>query len=295
MQVLILLAIALGCAFAAPSYNQKSFNFCKECEAVIASLENHVASESQIQQELDSLCKQLPAEWEDYVCEAGVAAAAPAIYKALQQALNHDINPSKVCSMIPGQDCSSMVKTQVGMQKAGFQCQVCESIINYLDQDLLSEAVEKQLQGYFSEACNQVIPAGQDQQVCDQIINQYFPEIWAKIVGFLNGQEICTDMKMCSAAEEFFVHSNAATNPAALGCSFCKNVFTWFQAQILNPATEKQILAEVEKVCADIPNTDYAQKCRATLDEYGDKLFKKVTEILGPANVCEALHACPSS
>ncbi len=43
------------------------------------------------------------------------------------------------------------------------------------------------------------VPVESERKVCQDVINKYFPLLWAKILTFMDSKKICTDLKLCSS------------------------------------------------------------------------------------------------
>jgi len=298
MKALLLLPLVVLSTWASPQLNKQpggSGLLCGICEAAITEAEKYAFNtEPELQSFLDGECDKLTSGWLSFLdgpCKDLVKTYLPELYQALQNKLP----PQQVCTDIHA--CSSFApafsaeavkqkpRRKMG-QQLNLECSVCEGAIKYLDNQLATSNVMSTLEGYFLQACN-VVPEGEERTICQNVITQYFPDIWAKIIALLDPAQICTELKLCGSRQGLRLDS--------IGCSFCKTVFTWFQNYIMTPANEQKILAEVTSVCQKIPNMDYAQKCTSVLDKYGDELFQEVNRLLGPNNICQAVHACPSS
>lgn len=289
MKTLLVLPLVFMVANAAVESGTDAF--CAICvDAVQAAINAGVDDASTLEKFLDNDCDSHFSGFLDNLCKSAANMVAGDALKYLQQHLSAKqvCQSVHLCQSSLGERNTNEVRVEERFQQEGgsFECSLCQTAVKALESELESDAVETKIKDYFLKGCN-VIPNSNDMQICIGVINQYFPQIWSKVVSILNPKDLCIKMGACSSSAVLNVISDDL-------CSFCKTVFTWFQKQILTQATEQDIMANIDKVCENIPNQEYAKKCKSILDKYGEMVFSKIVQILGPSDICQELKACPA-
>lgn len=87
---------------------------------------------------------------------------------------------------------------------------------------------------------------------------------------------------------------NQCSNSLGLNmCQDCKLAITYLDTYLDDDANEADIVAALEKVCDQVPES-YKMECDDIIDTYGTEILKYADSILDPKFVCEKLGVCPA-
>lgn len=105
-------------------------------------------------------------------------------------------------------------------------------------------------------AINNLIGAkGVLEDECDQIIEQYGPQLITQVLDKFTPEEICTDLSLC----------NSTTTNSAIECDVCEFAVGEAQKLAQSNSTQEKILSEVEKLCKYVPSPDGEASVDSTL------------------------------
>lgn len=178
----------------------RSSSFCTECNAVAQLAGPYL---SQLPGILNGLipqaCQSIPAQYQD-TCQKVLQAADAELTQALQ-------NPSALCNAIAEAthrgSCNSLTpkfprKLTLDDIPQTLECEACDLLFKFVDQDLLSADIQSTVTGYIKKACN-YLPASAQQQ-CDDIIDKYGQQLFGAIVAQLAPNNVCVSiLGICTA------------------------------------------------------------------------------------------------
>lgn len=88
---------------------------------------------------------------------------------------------------------------------------------------------------------------------CDQMVEQYLPQIVSGIQNGLDPKTICTDIGLCSSKHFWEIHSNPRVG-GTTECAVCEWIITEVKVLIGSNTTEARIQQELESICAKVPS-----------------------------------------
>ncbi|XP_046845570.1 prosaposin-like [Xenia sp. Carnegie-2017] len=120
------------------------------------------------------------------------------------------------------------------------------------------------------------------------------------------GEKLCQEMRICSSIEHvkitkkimlanFKSHANIPSlkSPSADDCISCKLVFAEVKDLLQSPDIQKQIISEVESLCAELGA--FASQCKSYVDEILPLVFTEIASKIVPAELCIELGFCHNS
>ncbi|XP_043912546.1 prosaposin isoform X2 [Protopterus annectens] len=208
----------------APAQNlpkTKASPVCEVCKLAIAEvdklLENNRTKENVINA-LKKVCSILPssiaAECEDFVTQYG---------DAVIELIVQEVAPDSVCSILGL--CSSrkrvnLERINLAQVKSGELCQVCKSLVMYLDTFLGKNATQAEIEAALEKVCNFLPDTMKDQ--CDQIIEEYGPVLLQLLIQMMDPEFVCTKLSLCAVRMNLLGAEKCSWGPSY----WCSNMET---------------------------------------------------------------------
>ncbi|XP_052689256.1 uncharacterized protein LOC128167523 [Crassostrea angulata] len=238
---------------------------CVLCEYIMSEVDNILKenrSREAIENALKMVCSKLPAtisqectdfvnQYADLVINLLIQEGDP---KTVCKALNLCSSKQKKTNInsirflpIPGQ----VASLRLGDEK----CEVCEVILNYLDEALKENKTVQAVEALLDQVCN-FLPTTFKEE-CDTIVAQYGPVIAQLFSQLLDPKKICQEIKLCPSKygvkQSLINHLMKKTKPAP------KDTRLYFKSK-QQKLGKKECTYGPSYWCASLKN---AQKCQA--------------------------------
>ncbi|XP_065054357.1 prosaposin-like [Rhopilema esculentum] len=276
---------------------------CDECKAVVTQIHAYLAdniTEAEVIQSLDALCSFLGAYAAE--CKALVNTYGKEIMEMVSQ---YTANPELICKMLGMCTTMRTVEVEKGHRsgpimftgthhveepKSSALCIVCEFAMTELDKVIGSESTEEKIISEVEKLCS-YLPSTIKTE-CDALISEYGKEIIKMLVNKMKPKEICTAIKLCSAA---VVKSKPHVPVKSVGnvvtCEACQLVVQYVDSLLKNKKTEAEIKQALDSMCSYLGS--YQAECDSIVSNYLVEIIKYLAEM--PAgSVCKALSLCTS-
>ncbi|XP_067876371.1 prosaposin [Heterodontus francisci] len=195
---------------------------CVICEFAMQQIDKLLQlnrTEEAIIEAVEKVCSILPAtvkvECEDFVQQYG---------KAVVEILAQELDPAFVCTAIGLCKSAERVvveKIKLKPLKGGALCEVCKSMVQYLDYGLEKNATEKEIEAALDKICGLLPDAMHDQ--CDQLVAQYRRMLLQVLLQAMDPDFVCTKIGACTSAKKELL----GANKCVWGPSYwCKNMDT---------------------------------------------------------------------
>ncbi|XP_078493273.1 uncharacterized protein LOC100176110 isoform X12 [Ciona intestinalis] len=198
---------------------------CELCTLVMTQVDKLLsenATQTEIVAALDKVCMIIPGDLKQQ-CVGFINDNGPMIIQLLLE----EIAPSAVCSAL--KLCSNSNKV---MFKSSELCDLCKTAIGFLGQEVGANSTRAEVEAALDKLCVK-LPASLT-ETCDDLVEQYTPEILDMIANIADPDYICIHLKLCTAQTHML-----GANPCTFGPSYwCKNQQT---------ATECNAVSHCEK------------------------------------------------
>ncbi|XP_032868780.1 prosaposin [Amblyraja radiata] len=174
---------------------------CVMCEFAmkeISTLLQKNTTEEAITEALIKVCSILPAtvksECQDFVDQYG---------KAVIELLSQEMDPEFVCTMIGLCKKPKRVAADISrpkQQQAGALCEVCETMVRYLDDLLEKNSTEVKILAALEKVCSMLPDTMRDE--CDQLVSQYEPVLLQVLLDNLEPTLVCTNIGVCDGSRK---------------------------------------------------------------------------------------------
>jgi saposin len=250
---------------------------CSICESIVGFVEAYVEQNqtvTQIEQQLDNIC-QFTGPYAQ-LCDNLVSQYVPQLIAYVEQ----DYTPEEACTDIGLCSAASLV---VAAPHAGGFCSICESIVGFVESYVAQNQTEMQIEQQLDQICNF---AGPYAQACDNLVENYVPQLIAYVEQDYTPEEACTDIGVCSAV--------AVVAPKAGGaCSICESIVGFVEAYVEQNQTVMQIEQQLDNICQF--TGPYAQLCDNLVAQYLPQLIAYVEQDYTPEEACTDIGLCSSS
>ncbi|KAK6187954.1 hypothetical protein SNE40_005870 [Patella caerulea] len=202
---------------------------CVICEFVLKEIDQILGqnrSKAQVTKALDDVCGLLPTTIRQE-CVAFVNQYAKVVIELLVQ----EVDPKVICRLIGL--CSATMylpKPKVPymtVNRAGDSpvCDVCEMIVNYLDEALKNNATAQDLEMALEKVCS-ILPQAYRTR-CDSLVDTYGPYILQLLSEVANPREVCEKLSLCQMKDStlhYKSHELLGKEKCSYGPSFwCAN------------------------------------------------------------------------
>jgi len=188
------------------------------------------------------------------------------------------MSPQQICTEI--KLCTSLLATK--NVEGGAECALCEFVMKELDQVLSNNATDAEIEKALEQVCS-ILPSSL-QSECQELVQQYTPEIIQLITSGMSPQQICTEIKLCTSLL-------AAQSPEIGKCALCEFVMKELDSLIGNNATQEDIEEALEQVCGLLPGL-LTGECKSLIKEYGPSILKALLDHLDPKQICSEIKLC---
>ncbi|XP_060710153.1 prosaposin [Hemiscyllium ocellatum] len=195
---------------------------CIICEFALREIENFLLknrTEEAVVNIVEKVCSLLPAtvqdECNDFVEQYG---------KAVVTLLAQELKPSIVCTLIGV--CSNTQHVAIEdikpkQLKTGPLCEICKTVITYLDNILEKNCTEQEIEDALDKVCN-LLPATMVDE-CINLIAEYGSVLLHVLLESLDPDFVCTKAGLCGAAKQHLL----GADKCVWGPSYwCKNMET---------------------------------------------------------------------
>ncbi|XP_043534566.1 prosaposin [Chiloscyllium plagiosum] len=195
---------------------------CIICEFALREIEKYLlknSTEETIVNIVEKVCSLLPAtvqdECNDFVEQYG---------KAVVTLLAQELNPAIVCTLIGV--CSNTQHVVIEdikpkQLKTGPLCEICKTVITYLDNILEKNSTEQEIEDALDKVCN-LLPATMVDE-CTNLIAEYGSVLLHILLESLDPNFVCTKAGLCGAAKQHLL----GADKCVWGPSYwCKNMET---------------------------------------------------------------------
>jgi len=262
-------------------------NVCAVCELIVQVAESYVeqnATEREIKQKLDQVCRDLPSPYNGE-CVLIVNAYLSQIIKWLE----NNEPPHTLCTQLALCSYKRDVVVEQAKKRAVQQspCAVCEIVVqvaeNYLEQNKTVAEIEQKL----DQVCND-LPSPYNGE-CTLIVEAYLPQI----IEWLQNDEppatLCAQLSLCSSQQKRVERRDIQQSP----CAVCEIVVQVAENYLNNNSSFSELEAKVDQVCDDLP-APYNGECVLIAAAYLPQIVAWIDANEQPATFCGQVGLCQS-
>ncbi|KAM9976509.1 hypothetical protein ACTFIR_010350 [Dictyostelium discoideum] len=297
--LLVIASLFIGNSFANDSIKADALE-CEMCNFVTGWAEEFVtknATEQEIIQKLEDACNILPKEYAQGCVEIinnyGVLMVRLLINKE---------SPENVCLMMELCSKSSselimpinvIVEDDVDNVEGSGECLVCEFISAKIATYLEANQTETQILQYLDNDCK-LLKSNNWISTCQNLIQEYEPQIIAVVEGFMAPSELCQKIKFCSSSS-----SSSTTNDfdfigsSTTDCEICTFISGYAENFLEQNKTLEDIIKVVDDFCKILTDA-YKTNCVAMASNYIPAIVKMLENDNTPGQVCQKLDLCPA-
>ncbi|XP_064595110.1 uncharacterized protein LOC135461774 [Liolophura sinensis] len=257
---------------------------CDMCEFVVANadayLKNKNFTPAEANNTLYALCDNIPASFRSY-CYS--------IVPKLVTVLVNGVDPVKACEEI--KLCSGNLQKKVQRRKmsrrlplkqqaASLECELCEFVVMEVDTYL------KNRNSTPAEVNNTVYQLCQDLPTTFQSFCYYYaPNIVSVVVNGVDPQQACTEIRLCSGAQDNKIKKIQA---ASLECELCEFVVMEVDSYLKNKNfTPAEVNNTVYQLCQELPAT-FQNFCY----QYAPMIVQVIVNGVDPKQACTEIKLC---
>ncbi|XP_067671257.1 uncharacterized protein [Haliotis asinina] len=254
---------------------------CELCEFLINTIDEYLkqnSSEAAINATITKFCNELPEPLKD-TCNG----FAPELVKILSDG----VDPKQACVKIGL--CASLSlesvneePTTVDRDEAGPGCELCEFLINTIDQYLKENRTEAAINATVTKFCNELPEPLKD--TC----TGFAPQLIQILAQGVDPKQACTKIGLCSSAQEHQrEHPEEHKEAAGPGCELCEFLINTIDQYLKENRTEAAINATVTKFCNELP-----EPLKDTCTGFAPQLIAILAEGVDPKQACTKIGLC---
>jgi len=259
---------------------------CEMCKTLVAYVEQIMVStkvEEEIEALVSKLCVKFPAPY-NTLCQSLVHQYIPVIMQWLEQGLEKvDI-------------CAKLGMCEKKARKNDFEanaisCEMCKSVIAYVEQIMVSTKVEEEIEALVSKLCVK-FPAPYN-TLCQSLVHQYTPVIMQWLEQGLEKVDICAKLGMCekkSLKNEYdFTARLPITDFNGVSCDVCQSFFKWAEGEVKEYSVAG-LWKLVHEKCPSVPYI--ASFCKLITQENINTIVDLILSKIPPQKCCALIHVC---
>jgi saposin len=275
--------------------NDEECDLCKYAVSYLDSFLAQNSTEAEVEALLEQVCSILPSSLKQQ-CDSLVKQYGPLIVELLKA----ELDPSRVCIAVglctANRKATSQTKTQpISVAKSNDEeCDLCKYAVSYLDSFLAQNSTEAEVEALLEKVCS-IVPSSLKGQ-CDSLVKQYGPLIVQLLEAELDPDRVCIAIGLCTAnkqaaTSQVKLQTKILSKPNDIKCEGCKYVVTYLDTYLEKNATEQEVEALLDKVCAILPESA-KQECIDLVKQYGSLIVEMLKQGAQPDTVCTALGLC---
>ncbi|XP_048248448.1 uncharacterized protein LOC124149338 isoform X6 [Haliotis rufescens] len=269
---------------------------CELCEFLVNTIDQYLKqnkSETAINATVTKICNDLPEPLKD-TCTG----FAPQLVKLLAEG----VDPKQACTKIGL--CSSSEEEHIEEHveheehheeqnvAAGPGCELCQFLINTIDQYLKENKTEAAINATVTNFCNELPEPLKD--TC----TGFAPQLVKMLAEGVDPKQACTKIGLCSSSEEEHIeehveheeHHEEQNVAAGPGCELCQFLINTIDQYLKENKTEAAINATVTNFCNELP-----EPLKDTCTGFAPQLVKMLAEGVDPKQACTKIGLCSSS
>jgi saposin len=265
---------------------------CSICTLVMTTIENELAgntTEAQVEKVLDEVCNILPKEIQGLCTDL-----IQQYYPTLVQLLINKEPAATICQQIGM--CSSKKAKAAPAPEGNLECEACTYIFNVIYSELSNNATEAEIEAVLDKACS-IVPSALS-GVCQDLINQYFPQIVELLLAREPAATICAQIKMCKSSSLQATTLVRERVPMSVSgtveCSICELVMTEVEKLLAGNTTEAQVEKVLDEVCDILPK-EIQGLCTDLINQYYPTLVQLLVNKESPSAICTQIGLCKST
>ncbi|XP_071108279.1 uncharacterized protein [Haliotis cracherodii] len=262
---------------------------CELCQFLINTIDQYLKqnkTEAAVNATVTKFCNELPEPLKD-TCNG----FAPELVKILADG----VDPKQACVKI-GLCASSAVASVnedprvVEREEAGPGCELCQFLINTIDQYLKENKTEAAINATVTNFCNELPEPLKD--TC----TGFAPQLVKLLAEGVDPKQACTKIGLCSSAEPEHLEEHAQEHQeehreaAGPGCELCQFLINTIDQYLKENKTEAAINATVTNFCNELP-----EPLKDTCTGFAPQLVKLLAEGVDPKQACTKIGLCSSS
>ncbi|XP_048248449.1 uncharacterized protein LOC124149338 isoform X7 [Haliotis rufescens] len=269
---------------------------CELCQFLINTIDEYLKenkTEAAINATVTNFCNELPEPLKD-TCTG----FAPQLVKLLAEG----VDPKQACTKIGL--CSSSEEEHIEEHveheehheeqnvAAGPGCELCQFLINTIDQYLKENKTEAAINATVTNFCNELPEPLKD--TC----TGFAPQLVKMLAEGVDPKQACTKIGLCSSSEEEHIeehveheeHHEEQNVAAGPGCELCQFLINTIDQYLKENKTEAAINATVTNFCNELP-----EPLKDTCTGFAPQLVKLLAEGVDPKQACTKIGLCSSA
>ncbi|KAK3744542.1 hypothetical protein RRG08_056678 [Elysia crispata] len=264
---------------------------CTTCEMVISdirSLDQDTTVEGAIRGLLNETCKYM-GEFEN-LCMVMVDQGLEYVFEIIAT----ELEPEVICQelhLCSGDGMKAKAKPVVDskVELTGVKCVLCEFMMREVDKTLLSNSTEEAILKILDQVCSRLPPSIAQQ--CEELLNQYKPEILKLLTKELAPKNVCSFLGLCT--KEMPAASKNEKQSDDRDCAICEFVVKVIDDILMANETEDALEKLLENVCDRLPKNIRSQ-CDRFVGIYSPQLLALIVSNMRAEQICIVLKLCPA-
>ncbi|XP_070185275.1 uncharacterized protein [Littorina saxatilis] len=259
---------------------------CELCELLVQTVDQYLKdnkTEAAINATVYKVCGNLPGTLKD-TCMT----FAPQLVSILAKGAD----PKTACTDIKlctnsTENMASAKRTTVQLPSAGPACELCELLVQTVDQYLKDNKTEAAINATVYKVCGDL--PGTLKDTC----MTFAPQLVSILAKGADPKTACTDIKLCTNSTESMASARRITvqlPSAGPACELCELLVQTVDQYLKDNKTEAAINATVYKVCGDLPGT-----LKDTCMTFAPQLVSILAKGADPKTACTDIKLCTNS
>ncbi|VVC25407.1 Hypothetical protein CINCED_3A004152 [Cinara cedri] len=166
-------------------------------------------------------------------------------------------------------------------------CFLCESILNYVQQEVTDPKSESEIRTALKKSCL-VLPSLYEDQ-CKQFVDQYGDAFISLVAQEVDPSIICPELKACPSTDlsvTFNKGSESSNN-----CQMCVIFMSTLESEITKKDSEEVIKKKLEKLCGRLPQK-WKKECNDFVSTQLNSILDMLVAEVKPEEICVMLEVC---
>ncbi|EAX96193.1 surfactant B protein, putative [Trichomonas vaginalis G3] len=178
--------------------------------------------------------------------------------------------------------CTAAIKVRKANVDNGMICDVCVSLIKYVEKVLLETKVESEVIALCDKYCES-LPAPFP-TLCKSMVEKYVPVIIQYLEQGIEHLEICKKIGLCESVK-------GAKSQNGLICDMCVELVHYVEEVLDDTKIESEVAELADKFCEKF-SAPYSTLCKSLVDKSIVEIMHWLEQGLEHLEVCQKVHLC---
>jgi len=182
------------------------------------------------------------------------------------------------------------------VSQVSIECTICQFIVGWTEGELSANATEQEVESLLDSVCDIIFNWDNTfLSTCDNLINQYYPDLVQYILAEESPDVACTGIGLCSNSSSKLIKKPILPLKKVednSSCAQCLNIVAIAENFVSEDTTEQEIEILLETLCSLFPDNATRSECDSLIETFTPEAIQLIIQNEPPSVVCTQIEAC---